>query len=79
MTADRILRPLWEAGGLRGNSPSEAYYIKCDSVINTPSIIQSGEVRLEIGVALEYPAEFIVIRVTQFESGGFTAEVQPKG
>lgn len=79
MTAERLLRPLWEAGGLRGNNAQEAYYIKCDSTLNTPAVIQSGEVRMEIGVALEYPAEFIVIRVTQFESGGFTAEVQPRG
>jgi phage tail sheath protein FI len=79
MTAERLLRPLWEAGGLRGASAAEAYYIKCDSTINTPSVIQSGEVRMEIGVALEYPAEFIVIRVSQVESGAFTAEVQPRG
>jgi hypothetical protein len=79
MTAERLLRPLWEAGGLRGNNAAEAYYIKCDATLNTPAVIASGEVRMEIGVALEYPAEFIVIRVTQFESGGFTAQVQPQG
>lgn len=79
MTAERLLRPLWEAGGLRGASAAEAYYIKCDSTINTPSVISSGEVRMEIGVALEYPAEFIIIHVSQYESGGFAAEVQPLG
>ena len=79
MTAERLLRPLWEAGGLRGANATEAYYIKCDDTINTPSVIASGEVRMELGVALEYPAEFIVVRVTQYESGGFAAEVQPRG
>lgn len=79
MTAERLLRPLWEAGGLRGANAAEAYFIKCDATINTPAVIASGEVRMELGVALEYPAEFIVIRVTQFESGGFAAEVQPRG
>lgn len=77
-TAERFLRPVWEQGGLRGTSAREAFYIKCDSTINTPSVIASGEVRMEIGVALEYPAEFIVIRVSQYESGGFTAEVQSR-
>jgi phage tail sheath protein FI len=77
MSADRILRPLWEAGGLRGNNPSEAYFIRCDDTINTPTVIQSGEVRMEVGVALEYPAEFIIIRVTQFDRASFTSEVQP--
>lgn len=77
-TTERILRPLWEAGGLRGNSAAEAYYIKCDSSINTPAVIASGEVRLEVGVALEYPAEFIVIRVSQYENGGLAAELQTR-
>ena len=30
---------------------------------------------MEVGVALEYPAEFVVIRITQFDRGTFTAEV----
>jgi hypothetical protein len=79
VAAERILLPLWEAGGLRGATASQAYFIKCDDTINTPAVMESGEVRMEVGVALEYPAEFIVIKVTQFESGGITAEVQPRG
>jgi phage tail sheath protein FI len=78
MSAERLLRPLWEAGGLRGASAGQAYFIRCDDTINTPAVIQSGEVRMELGVALEYPAEFIIIRVTQFDQGTFTAEVQPQ-
>ena len=30
---------------------------------------------MDVGVALEYPAEFVVIRVSQFD-GGSTAEIQ---
>ena len=77
MSAERILRPLWEAGGLKGANNTEAYYIRCDSIINSPSVIASGEVRMEIGVALQYPAEFVIIRITQFDRGSFTAEVVP--
>jgi phage tail sheath protein FI len=77
MSGERILRPLWEAGGLRGANTAEAYYITCDDTINTPAVIQSGEVRMEVGVALEYPAEFVVIRITQFDRGTFSAEVNP--
>lgn len=68
-TADRILRPIWSEGGLRGSSAAEAYYIVCDDTVNTPPVISSGEVRMEIGVALEYPAEFIVIQLSQYEGG----------
>ena len=77
LTADRILRPMWEAGGLAGVTAADAYYIRCDASLNTPSVIQSGEVRMEVGVALEYPAEFVVIRITQFDRGTFTSEISP--
>jgi hypothetical protein len=75
-TANRILNPIWEAGGLKGTSTNEAYYIRCDATINTPQVIASGEVRMEIGVALQYPAEFIVIRISQYDSGSsFASEI----
>jgi phage tail sheath protein FI len=72
-TANRILQPVWEQGGLKGNSPNEAYFVRCDETINTPQVIQSGEVRMEIGVALQAPAEFVIIRISQFDSGGSLA------
>lgn len=78
MSAERILRPLWEAGGLRGSSANEAYFIRCDDTINTAAVIASGEVRMEVGVALEYPAEFVVIRVSQFDRGQFATEVSAR-
>ena len=77
MAADRILRPLWEAGGLKGSNAAEAYYIRCDDVINSPSVIAAGEVRMEVGVALQYPAEFVIIRITQYDRGTFSGEVVP--
>jgi phage tail sheath protein FI len=68
-TAQNILQPIWEAGGLAGNTAAEAYYITCDRTINTAQVIQNGEVRMEIGVALQYPAEFVIIRISQIDSG----------
>jgi uncharacterized protein len=52
-------------GGLRGESASQAYYVKCDAENNPDSTIQNGEVHIEIGVALQYPAEFVVINLSQ--------------
>lgn len=52
-------------GGLRGTAPDEAYYVKCDGENNNDSTIANGEVHIEVGVALQYPAEFIVINLTQ--------------
>jgi uncharacterized protein len=65
----RFLLDFWTAGGLRGNTPQEAFYVKCNDENNTDQSIQAGEVHVEIGVALQYPAEFIVMQLTQREVG----------
>jgi hypothetical protein len=75
VTAESILRPLWEAGGLKGASAQEAYFIQCDQAINTPSVVEAGEVHMNVGVALQSPAEFIVIRVAQSQGGTSTTEI----
>ena len=52
-------------GGLRGATASQAYYVKCDAENNTAQQIANGEVHIQVGVALQYPAEFIVIDLSQ--------------
>jgi hypothetical protein len=52
-------------GGLRGATPDAAFYVKCDAENNTAQTIALGEVHIEVGVALQYPAEFIVINLSQ--------------
>lgn len=60
-----FLLSYWSQGGLRGNSPTEAYYVKCDATTTSFSDIQSGIVNVEVGVALEYPTEFVVVKLGQ--------------
>jgi phage tail sheath protein FI len=64
-TANVFLNQYFNQGGLRGLQPSEAFYIKVDDENNPASSISQGVVNMEIGLALEYPAEFIVINITQ--------------
>jgi phage tail sheath protein FI len=52
-------------GGLRGASAAQAFFIKCDAENNTAQAIANGEVHIQVGVALQYPAEFIVIDLSQ--------------
>jgi phage tail sheath protein FI len=52
-------------GGLRGDTPSQAFYVKCDAENNPNESIAQGEVYIEVGVALQYPAEFVVINLSQ--------------
>jgi phage tail sheath protein FI len=65
----RIVSNLWMQGGLAGSTATQAYYVLCDGSINTPQVIAGGEVRVQVGVALQYPAEFITITLTQFDGG----------
>ena len=52
-------------GGLRGTTNAQAFFVKCDAENNTATQIANGEVHIQVGVALQYPAEFIVIDLSQ--------------
>lgn len=67
-----FLRNYWQQGGLRGETAPQAYYVTCDETTNTPADILNGVVNIEIGVAIEYPAEFVVIKLGQI-TGNATA------
>ena len=60
-----FLRNYWQEGGLRGADPSQAFYVKCDASTTSFSDMQNGRVNIEVGVALQYPAEFVVIKLGQ--------------
>lgn len=68
------LTDFWAKGGLKGATPDSAFYVKCDRTNNTSATIAEGEVHVEVGLALQYPAEFIVITVSQWTGGANTAE-----
>lgn len=69
----KFLMEFWQTGGLRGVSSEQAFYVKSDESINTPASIANGEVRVEVGVALQHPAEFVIITISQTEgSAGAT-------
>ena len=52
-------------GGLRGSNAAQAFFVKCDAENNTATQIANGEVHIQVGVALQYPAEFVVIDLSQ--------------
>lgn len=73
-TCSRILSDLWSQGGLKGSSTQEAFYVKCDEDNNNPSTVEAGEVHIEVGVALQSPAEFIVISIGHFDGSTAVSE-----
>jgi phage tail sheath protein FI len=60
-----ILNEYRNQGGLAGATPSSSFFVKIDAENNTQSTIASGEVHIEVGVALQYPSEFVVINLSQ--------------
>jgi phage tail sheath protein FI len=70
----KFLTDFWGQGGLKGRTANEAFYVVCDSTNNNSTTIDNGEVHVEIGLALQYPAEFIVINVSQWAGGSNTTE-----
>jgi phage tail sheath protein FI len=72
--ADKICRELYTAGGLKGATAEQAYYVKSDAENNTAATIEQGEVHLEVGLALQRPAEFVVIQIAQFDGGSTVSD-----
>jgi phage tail sheath protein FI len=61
-----FLKVIWLGGALFGNTPEEAYYVKCDAELNPPEIRDLGQLIIEVGLAPVKPAEFVIFRLTQW-------------
>ncbi|GGS59108.1 phage tail sheath subtilisin-like domain-containing protein [Streptomyces griseoviridis] len=59
----------WRNGALFGQSPEQAFYVKCNEETNPPESVDLGRVICEIGIAPVKPAEFVIFRLAQFSSG----------
>jgi phage tail sheath protein FI len=57
------LTKLLSAGALKGSTPDQAFYVKCDLETNPPEVRELGQVITEIGLAPLSPAEFIIVRI----------------
>jgi phage tail sheath protein FI len=69
-----FLTNFWSQGGLVGETPAEAFFVRCDATINPQALVDNGELHIEIGVALQRPAEFVIIKIGQF-NGNTTVTV----
>jgi phage tail sheath protein FI len=52
-------------GAFQGQTPDQAYFVKCDSETTTQTDIDNGIVNILVGFAPLYPAEFVVIQIEQ--------------
>jgi phage tail sheath protein FI len=57
---------LWFRDGyFAGTKPSDAFYVVCDDTNNPPESINAGIVNIDVGIALNKPAEFVRFRLQQ--------------
>ncbi|WBB95259.1 MULTISPECIES: phage tail sheath subtilisin-like domain-containing protein [unclassified Solwaraspora] len=64
-----FLTTVWASGALLGNTPEQAFYVRCDETVNPAAVRDAGQLVVEIGVAMVRPAEFVVFRISQWAGG----------
>ncbi|MGD9614565.1 MAG: phage tail sheath family protein [Alphaproteobacteria bacterium] len=60
-----FMNGLFRQGAFQGSTPSDAYFVKCDSETTTQADRNLGIVNIEVGFAPLKPAEFVVITIQQ--------------
>lgn len=65
LNAGAFMHSLFRQGAFQGQTPRDAYFVKCDSESTTQNDIDRGIVNIIIGFAPLKPAEFVVIKLQQ--------------
>lgn len=60
-----FMHDLFRKGAFQGQTPQDAYFVKCDNESTTQSDINLGIVNIVVGFAPLKPAEFVVIQIQQ--------------
>jgi phage tail sheath protein FI len=60
-----FMNGLFRQGAFQGQTPRDAYFVKCDKETTTQNDIDLGIVNIVVGFAPLKPAEFVVIQVQQ--------------
>jgi len=65
---------VWRSGALFGNTPEEAFYVKCDAETNPRYLIDAGQVNVQVGICPVKPAEFVIFSIGQWDGGALIEE-----
>ena len=65
-SVDGFLQNLFAQGALAGQTPDQAYFVKCDATTMTQADILNGVLNIVVGIAPVFPAEFVVFQIQQF-------------
>ena len=65
LSVGTFMQTLFRQGAFQGTTPSDAYFVKCDSQNNPQASIDLGILYITVGFAPLKPAEFVVIQIQQ--------------
>ena len=65
-TIEDFLLNEFQRGGLVGNKPEQAYWVRCDRTTMTQNDLDNGRLICLVGVAPLRPAEFVIVRIGQW-------------
>ena len=65
-----FMTTLFRQGAFAGSTPSQAFFVKCDSETTTQDDINAGVVNVLVGFAPLRPAEFVVVQISQSAGQG---------
>jgi len=68
-----VLIEAWHAGALKGDTPEQAFRVRCDDSTNPPENEESGQVCCEVLLAPAAPMEFIALRIAIAREGRLEA------
>jgi phage tail sheath protein FI len=60
-----FMMTLFRQGAFQGATPSQAFFVKCDSETTPQADIDLGIVNVLVGFAPLKPAEFVVVKISQ--------------
>jgi hypothetical protein len=60
-----FMQNLFRQGAFQGQTPREAYFVKCDKETTTQNDIDLGIVNIVVGFAPLKPAEFVILKIQQ--------------
>ncbi len=63
---ESFLLGLWKDGALLGETPEQAYFVRCDRTTMTQNDLDNGRLICLIGIAPVKPAEFVIFRIGQW-------------
>ena len=67
-TVTAFLNAAWREGALLGDTPAQAFFVRCDAGLNDARARARGEIVVEIGLAVRRPGDFRVLRISHHGS-----------